>query len=760
MSTDETPIRRAVLDGVEQLRHHPSVYKVSDITPNGDGSYLVEVVIAVQLPSRVRAAGVSATGVRDKEPVVFLFDKLWPFSAPDMGLRKDFPLHFPHINPHHKGELVHPCIYEGSTSELLQREGLEVLVDQLAIWLSKAAAGTLINFDQGWEPRRRDSVAGVLAFDADKLLTQLDKNGAPIWLPVFYRTFNDYFHGIVGERRQRQPLWFSAKSQNDGLDRFVEGTTSALLIGVKHVDGDAPIADSYQPESVQTLQDLYDTAVGFGIDVNKLSAALKSHLDGSRKHAKTFGWPDPFRIAVILAIRRPAPLISAFGRDVELLPYVVRYATTSDDRFTRDARVEPVSHEQTINPRLLRATSGTKDIVTEQTLVIWGCGSLGSKIVLHLARAGFGDFVLVDRDRFSSHNMARHALIMRPERPLFPYKALMMKGLLDELGHDGGRPVLEDIATLLCNEKQAKKAAPNSASFIIDTTASQEVLEVACGTGAIGKSAARYVRSALVSAGRCCFVALEGVSRNPRADDMQAMFFARVRNTPPLRELIEGYAAQEDRIFVGQNCSSVTTIIDDAHISRAASIASVQIERWLDVEPPKDGVLGIGVQDASGVGMQWHTVVCGETTVLSTASDGGWEVRVIQSVREQIEQDVAHWRPCETGGAIVGHVHWGRRCIVIGGLVDAPPDSKRTATRFLLGADGLEDALRTAHRDSQGYLHFIGTWHSHPTGGPISSVDEKTLDEIAKLGCGLPVISLVWTPAGFLCEVKTSWEGE
>lgn len=758
MSTDEKPIRKAVLDGIEQLRHHPSVYEISGGTPIGDDSYSVEVVIAVQLPSRVRAAGVSATGVRDKEPVVFRFGKQWPFKAPDVGLRKDFPLHFPHINPHYEGELVRPCIYEGSTSELLQREGLDALVDQLAIWLSKAAAGTLMNLGQGWEPRRRDSVAGVLAFDADTLLTLVDESGAPNWLPVIYQTFNDYFHGIVGDRRQR--LWFSAKAHKDSLGRFVGGTTSALLIGVKHVGGNAPIVDSYQPESVRTLADLYDTANGFGMDVDALRAAVKSHLDGSRKHANAFAWPDPFCLAIILAVRRPAPLISAFGRDIELLPYVVRYAVTSDDQFARDATVEPVSHEQTINPRLLRMTSGTKDAVTDQMLAIWGCGSLGSKIALHLARAGFGNLVLVDRDRFSSHNLARHALLMRPERPLFPYKSLMMGSLLDELGHDGGRPVFEDVTKLLINDRHAKKAVPDDVAFVIDATASQEVLEAACGTDAIGKSTARYVRSALISAGACCFAAMEGVGRNPRADDLQAVLFAHVRSTPTLRALLTGQAAQEDRIFVGQNCSSVTTVLDDAHISRSASIVSVQIGRWLEQAPPREGVLGIGVQDSSGIGMQWQTIACHETTVLHTESAGGWEIRVVAPVRRQIEQDVARWRPCETGGAIVGHVHWGRRCIVIGGLVEAPPDSKRTPTRFLLGTDGLEDALRAAHRDSQGYLHFVGTWHSHPAGGPISLVDQKTLDEIANWGAGLPVISLVWTPAGFLCEVQTSWGGK
>ena len=40
-----------------------------------------------------------------------------------------------------------------------------------------------------------------------------------------------------------------------------------------------------------------------------------------------------------------------------------------------------------------------------------GAGSLGSKLALHLARAGNGPEVVVDRSTMSPHNVARHALI-------------------------------------------------------------------------------------------------------------------------------------------------------------------------------------------------------------------------------------------------------------------------------------------------------------------------------------------------------------
>lgn len=44
----------------------------------------------------------------------------------------------------------------------------------------------------------------------------------------------------------------------------------------------------------------------------------------------------------------------------------------------------------------------------ESCAVIVGCGSVGSLIALELARGGVGEFVLVDNDIFSYHNVSRH----------------------------------------------------------------------------------------------------------------------------------------------------------------------------------------------------------------------------------------------------------------------------------------------------------------------------------------------------------------
>lgn len=105
---------------------------------------------------------------------------------------------------------------------------------------------------------------------------------------------------------------------------------------------------------------------------------------------------------------------------------------------------------------------------------------------------------------------------------------------------------------------------------------------------------------------------------------------------------------------------------------------------------------------------------------------------------------------------ILGHIDAFNKIIVIADLIDAPPDSIREPARFVLGTQGLTSACCAAHRDSIGYLGYVGTWHSHPMGGPHSKLDFQTLDSLVGLAVGKERVSLVWTPGGLTCAVNRS----
>jgi len=149
-------LQLAVQDALYALTHHIGVVRVGEIEQH-EMWHLVDVDLAVQLPSRAIANGVSASGVRAIETLHLQFPPDYPLRGPAPFLRVDFPTHFPHINPHKSGQRVPPCIFEGSLHELFHRFGIDGVIDQLLDWLNKAAAGQLIDLNQGWEPTRRIS---------------------------------------------------------------------------------------------------------------------------------------------------------------------------------------------------------------------------------------------------------------------------------------------------------------------------------------------------------------------------------------------------------------------------------------------------------------------------------------------------------------------------------------------------------------------------------------------------------------------------
>lgn len=748
-------MKAAIADALYQLQRHRGLTRVGEPKASG-ASTQIEVDVAVQLPNRSRRNGVSETGVRAVETCLLVFGSDWPLSAPKPFLREDFPLNLPHINPHREGELVSPCLFEGSLDELLHRFGLDAVVDQLIDWLHKAAAGALLDLEQGWEPTRRDSCPSTVVFSAEKVAAAAPADGTILVVPAGYVTIDGGLYAIINAELTEQidPV-FSQDVRNDELGKWGKGHTVAFIARAPITDGLSHVIGCYQPETVVDLKTLLDRAAELGINRD----ALAQDLDGYYRlsilggQQDPHGWRHGLYAIVILTVQRSASLVGSPGRSVEVLPYVVRYELNVQSLLERNATVHPAFHAHALSPELLATTSGISYTATSQPLVVLGCGSVGSKVAMQLGRAGFGSMTFVDNEFMSPHNAARHALIDRRSMLVPPRKAALMKTAFESLSHLQSRAFDTDAATLLVDPEQFAATVPQDAALIVDATASLKVLAAATQSTAMSQSPARLARIVMYGQGRCVAVLLEGFGRAGRVDDLTAFMFECCRFVPELRASIAGDTSEPTRIFVGDNCRSLTTPMSDAVVSRSASLAGLQLERWLVDGLPKEATLCTGISDAEGLGMAWTSAKLGPTTVLEVSDDGGWNIRVLSPVAQAIHADALRWGALETGGALVGRISFENRTITIAGIVDAPPDSIREAARFVLGTNGLVQNLRTANGSSLGYLAFIGTWHSHPNGGAHSGIDRNTLRSIAEDAGGLPAVSLVWTPTGLRCAV-------
>ncbi len=745
----------ALEDALHHLRRHRGLARVGSFAPTGDWA-VVDIDVPVSLPSRARASGRSASGVRNVETCWLWFGPRWPMTAPLVRLREDFPLNLPHINPHRAGEQVAPCLFEGDIGEVLHRFGLDAIVDQLIDWLDKAAADALIDLRQGWEPTRRDACPSSVTFSAEALVDVTPRDGTILPLAATFLALDDHLQSRVAPPfvSSENVVFGQTQHKNESFN-WILGDAATFVARAADRDGLPYIVGTYQPETVHDLPTLLDRAQAVGVDAEALAGRLQAYFARSVLQASTdpASWKDGVLAIVILVVERPAPLVGSSGRTAEVLPYAVRLHYDSAGPMVPRTEAHAAHHRHALSPALLSQTSGLKGTTTALPLVFLGCGSLGSKVALHLGRAGFGNVALVDNDTLQPHNSARHALVEAQAIVNAPRKADLMATAFARLSHAGAKAFHHDAVDVLHSAPLFDSIVPANTVLLIDATASLTVLAAETLSASLDASDARLFRIALYGQGHCAVGLLESAARAVRVDDLAAALFDRCRSDDALRACMAGTSTEPTSLFIGDNCRSLTFPMADSTVSRAAALFSAQIEEWLSKELPANAQLCVGQADETGLGMRWQRWPIEPSVVLRVDADDGWTIRVLGSVAKSIASEVSQWLPRETGGALLGRACYTNRTITIAGVVDAPSDSVRDASRFVLGVHGLHAALRTAHERSLGYLMFVGTWHSHPMGGSHSGIDRDTLHRIAQDAVGLPVVSLVWRPEGLTCEV-------
>ena len=181
-----TAVRRALV----LISEHPGVDEVgAPQIDEASGAVTVDAMLTVNLPSEWRRLGESPSGVRLREEVRFEFAGGFPMDPPKFSLRADFNRNLPHMQPWLADGRPVPCIYDGHLAELLHSQGLAGILNQTFLWLERAALGTLIDPEQGWEPVRRDSFDDILVADAGYLQGLVDRRGGYQFTKIEYLKF-------------------------------------------------------------------------------------------------------------------------------------------------------------------------------------------------------------------------------------------------------------------------------------------------------------------------------------------------------------------------------------------------------------------------------------------------------------------------------------------------------------------------------------------------------------------------------------------
>ena len=634
--------------------------------------------------------------MRGLESVSLLFPLEYPIKPPIPYLRADFDRSYPHLQPDPADRLPQPCLVDGDLGELLHHRGLAGILDQLVEWLNRAAMGCLIDPEQGWEPVRRDDVADFIIANADDLRSWVDRRGGFIFLPLRYRALpsleKDQQEGsgasrclaIVGQQRltlkpDELPRWVCRITSAEG---HPSGTSVAILVWPGKGPSGAPlIADRYLPETVSELQGLIARAGEYGCERELRDALGRLRECGAAWDSKGVSHP----IAVILFARCPFHLIGS-DSPLEFCPYLPEIQLPLGPvRGSSTVVVRPMWHLHAVSRGLLARLSGRQLAPVASPWALIGCGSLGSKIALHLARAGDAPQVLIDHDLLSPHNAARHALLpLTPSEQAFwlGYKAEALAEAINHLGQSATGHIL-DARTLLRDARQLKQVLPKRAWTLVNATASlavREALSVLPGT-----ARPRVIETALFALGKIGMLAVEGAEGNPNLGDLVSELYYLAGRQTRIPEILEEHSIRRQEI--GQGCGSATMVMTDARVSlHAAGMAEAIGTLRQRGFPEKGGLLWISCVIDDGLGLTWERWSLPPSQLLICENQKSWQVRISDRAYQLIRENVTHYPKVETGGILIGRLSEVAQTFYVTEVLPAPPDSKRSAVEFILGS--------------------------------------------------------------------------
>jgi len=673
---------------------HRAYSSVSEIRcADGGKAAAVAASVSVGLPSLFLAKGVTDKGVRACEPVSFVFTDAFPLRAPSILLRDDFPRGFPHINPNRQ-EVI-PCIYDGELSELLQQsEWMNGILNQLVDWLERAASDSLMDYSQGWEPMRNDDFAGIIAYDLEEATEKL-KDSSRLTRDMTYEERDGFIMaGSLCDRKRAAP--------------------ATLLVCVPD---DRKATANYVPNPVTDLGNLYDYAEEAG--VVGLRRLVEEQDSIKRSEDKIF---------VALAIPRPCKVIGS-NTHLEFLHFAVNKPRRKGNkkRVVSNAPARMLSHISTVSPELLRRLSGTKaNPYEKRPIALIGCGSLGSKIGMSLARHGNEPFVCIDNDLFLPHNNARHALTAKSLLGKAEFLSLHMSAA------SGVRHNARHVSALRTSYSDCRMVIDASASMSVRSSLmSQDRLPPVVSTG-------------MYDSGTCGILMIESRKRTANLCDLWAHLYRQGLSTEWLQRVLFGQ--QKGRVAIGQSCSSYTLVVSDAQVSLVAASCSLRIQDVLENGFPDDGE--ITLLRSSGVGLSAQTLQVPSSLSVPPLVAKPWEIRLSTEVRDRMRMQSQAKGRNETGGVLLGTVFLAAKTVVVTDVLPPPPDSIETATLFVLGTEGLEPQIKRVERQTHGKVTYLGTWHSHPRGGGASGTDCRTAEKLLFVRNYEPTVCMIWTPDG------------
>ena len=411
-------------------------------------SVVVRLVLSLELPTRYDE---KTAIVRSKEPVYVEFYSDYPDRVPGAYIgRSDFDFdHAPHIYCETKSGLRPICLFRGNSDEWFANMEIEDFIKHVRSWYDDLASG--VNLEDGgqFEPLRFEGYTSTMIYDYERLSDEIDKAEEQP---------NDFFL-VIYERLKKKLIRLTG--DNMWLLKMPGLEKNDVVLGVVCKDGSKRSCDRYDVVMPRTYSELQEYAGKHSIEIDAAVSDILGKISG-----------DSSSFIIILAIRRSKKLIGV-NSFYQFVNFEILRDTEADGKYvlTPTSKVQFHSHESPFTTKKAHEISKLNTEINP-SLIIAGCGALGSKIATHLLRAGITNILFSDPDTMSEHNLSRHVLF---DDSVSKNKASEMQSIANlmyyheapkaEASHKRIKAILEDVDIM-------NKRKPD---YLIDFTASKVV---------------------------------------------------------------------------------------------------------------------------------------------------------------------------------------------------------------------------------------------------------------------------------------------
>lgn len=690
-----------------------------------NNSVVVRLELSLELPTRYDE---STALIRAEEPVYVEFFADYPDRVPCAIIgRNDFDFdHTPHIYCAKDG-LRPICLFRGNGDEWFANMEIEDFIKHLRSWYEDLASGVNIEDGGEFEPLRVEGYTATMSYDYERLSDEIDK--------VDELSEGNFL--VIYERLKKKLIRLT--EENMWLLKMPGLEKKDVVLGAVCKDGSKRSCDRYDVVMPRTYSELQEYASKHGVKIDAAVSDILGKING-----------DSASFIIILAIRRSKKLIGV-NSFYQFVNFEILCDTEVDGKYVLKptSKVQFHRHESPFTTRKAHEISKLSTEINP-SLIIAGCGALGSKIAMHLVRAGITNILFSDPDTMSEHNLSRHVLF---DDSVSKNKASEINNITNlmyyhettksEATHRGVKAVLEDVNVM-------NKRKPD---YLLDFTASKVVHNQLVNITVRPTT----ISAAIYDDGRFGLLMCEG--KGVRLDDVMTTVFAQYKE----EAFVSGYLMREKGLSqeptsllnVGLGCNSETFILADDVISLYASAMSITIKD-IFAGNHADGGCWMYKVDNDG-SMKVHRIEVPQYYCFNVDT---WKVRICEQAYKDVVEQAKVAGCYETGGYLLGQCNLKTKTIYVIDTIEAPEDTIHRGDYLVLGKMGIRKKLSQVERRSGATFGYVGEWHSHPNGpNEFSATDFKEFankaGEMVTEGTTKPILEVLVTPVGMSCAVLT-----